>query len=130
MVGIVPQGGQRLIDGNFVNGLAAGYNRNYVANVTARAGGTKALATQIPAGVALVQLDTVATNGDSALLPQALAGTEFKLANSGVATVSLYGKGTDTINDAATANNYDVATNVNVAFFCAVDGQWKAIKSA
>lgn len=121
---------QALQDGVWLRGLANGQNRSYINGLTAHAGGTKAAAFQIPAGVALVQFDTVATSGDSALLPQALAGMEVTVANSGADTLSIYGRGTDTINDVATATNYDVATNVSVRFFCAKDGQWKGIKSA
>lgn len=120
---------QALQDGVWLRGLAAGQNRSYINGLTAHAGGTKAAALQIPAAAALVEFETVATNGDSALLPQALAGTEVKVANSGAATMALYGRGTDTINDAATATNYDLATNVSATFFCAKDGQWKAILS-
>lgn len=132
MVGTAPpvNSRQALQDGRWLRGLANGQNRSAINGLIAHAGGTKAAALQIPAAVSLVQFDTVATNGDSALLPQAKAGTEVCVANSGAATLSLYGRGTDTINDAATATNYDLATNTSARFFCAVDGQWKAIKSA
>lgn len=121
---------QALQDGVWLRGVAGGQNRSYINGLTATAGGTKAAGLQIPAGVALVQFDTVASGSDSALLPNALAGMTFRLANSGASTMSVYGRGTDTINDAATATNYDIATNVSVDFFCAKNGQWKAIKSA
>lgn len=121
---------QALQDGIWLRGLANGYNRSYVNGLTAHAGGTKAAALQIPAAVSLIEFGTVATNGDSALLPQAKAGTEIKVSNAGAASLSLYGKGTDTINGAATANAFSVASNGSATFFCAKDGEWKAILSA
>jgi hypothetical protein len=132
IVGIQPpQGsGPALQDGQWLNGLANGYNRSYINGLTAHAGGTKAAALQIPAAVALVQFDTVTTNGDSALLPQALAGSEVTVISSGAATMSVYGKGADTINNAATATAFSMATNTTARFVCAKDGQWKAILSA
>lgn len=121
---------QQLVDGLWLNGLANGQNRSYVNGITAHAGGTKAAALQLPAAVSLIQVATVASSGDSVLLPQALAGTEFRLANSGANTLYAYGRGTDTVNDVATATEYQLATETSALFFCAIDGQWKAIKSA
>ena len=110
--------------------MANGYNRSYINGLTAHSGGTKAAAYQMPAAVAIIQFDTVAVNGDSALLPQAVAGTDITVISSGVATMSVYGRGTDTINDAATANAFSMATNTTARFVCAKYGQWKAILSA
>jgi hypothetical protein len=131
-VGIQPPlgSGPALQDGQWLNALANGQNRSYINGLTAHSGGTKAAAFQMPAAVQFIQFDTVAVNGDSSLLPQALAGTEVTVISSGVATMSVYGRGTDTINDAATANAYSMATNTTARFVCAKDGQWKAILSA
>lgn len=128
-VGTPPTRGQRqsLVDGVWLLGLANGQNRSFANGLVAHAGGTKDAALQIPAAAGLVQFDTCATNGDSALLPAAVAGTLVLVANSGAASLSLYGKGTDTINDAATANAYSLATNKNALFFCAKDGQWNSL---
>src|SRR6185312_15541308 len=98
--------------------------------LSAKAGGTKAAANQIPAGMEMVSFGTVATNGDSALLPQAVKGTVLFVRNAGAATLSLYGKGTDRINGALTTANYDLLTNTCAVFFCTLDGAWSAIKSA
>lgn len=132
-VGDRPIRGFALPDGTWLRGLADGQNFTYKSGITAHSGGTKAAALQLGAvgGTQLMyQLDTVAVNGDSALLPKAVAGTVCAVRNAGGATLSLYGQGTDTINGAATANNYDLATNVAALFFCAKDGAWSAIKSA
>jgi len=131
-VGIRPNdgGGPALVDQSWLLGLAGGANRNYVNGITAHAGGTKAAAFQLPANVAIIEVETVATNSDSVLLPQAKAGTIVFVYNKGAATLSSYGKGTDTINGAATANAYDLTTGLSALFFCPVDGAWAAIKSA
>lgn len=130
MTGILPNFGFGLIDGSWLRALAGGGNRSYVNGLTAHAGGTKAAAFQIPSGVALVGFGTVATNGDSGLLPTAKAGTKVRVYNAGAATLSLYGKGTDTVNGVATATSYDLTTKQAADFSCDLDGHWSALKSA
>ena len=132
MVGITPPENSRqaLQDGIWLRGLANGQNRGSINKLVAHAGGSKATAFQIPAAVELVSFGTVATTGDSALLPQAKAGTIVMVANNGAQTLDLYGKGTDTVNNVATATAYTLATTVAAIFFCAVDGAWFAVKSA
>lgn len=121
---------QALQDGVWLRALANGQNRSYQTGIVAHAGGTKADAFQLPAGVAMLQLGTVATNGDSVLMPQAAAGTVVLVTNGGAADASIYGRGTDTINGAATANAYTLASGVTALFACLVNGAWVAIKSA
>lgn len=121
---------QALQDGLWLRALANGQNRSFQTGFTAKAGGTKAAAIQLPAAVAMLDLSTVATNGDSALMPQAASGTVVLVTNSGAADASLYGRGTDTINGAATANAYTLASGVSALFFCITGGAWFAIKSA
>lgn len=122
--------GPALQDGDWLNAIAAGQNRNYQNRLVAHAGGTKAAALVLAAGVAMFRFVTVATNGDSALMPAAKAGTIVCVRNDGAATLSIYGKGTDTINSVATATAYSLASDVSSIFFCALDGDWSAVKSA
>jgi hypothetical protein len=131
-VGIRPNdgGGPALVDQSWLLGLAGGANRNNVNGITAHSGGTKAAAFQLPANVALIEVETVAADNDSVLLPQAKAGTVVAVFNAGDHTLGIYGKGTDTINSVATATQYSLATTVAALFFCAKDGAWAAIKSA
>lgn len=117
---------QALQDGLWLNALANGQNRSYQNGIVAHAGGTKAAAFQLPAAVSLIEVDTVATTGDSVLAPEALAGTEFRLYNAGANTLDVYGRGTDTINGAATATAYTIASGVSATFFCATNGSWAA----
>lgn len=127
-VGIAPTkgSGPGLQDGNWLNGLASGQNLSYQNGITAHSGGTKAAAFQLPAGVALFQIDTVAAGGDSVLLPAAVAGTEINVFNNGANTLDIYGRGTDTINKVATATAYLLDAGTSANFFCAKNGAWGA----
>lgn len=129
-VGVKPGSGFRMPDGTWLNGLANGQNRSVQGGFTAHAGGTKAAALQLPAGVSLLSVDTVATNADSVLAPQAKAGVTMCIFNNGAATLDVYGQGTDTINGAATATAYALTAGQAALFFCVADGAWAAIKTA
>lgn len=127
-VGIAPTNGSGpgLQDGQWLLAVAAGGNRSYKNGITATAGGTKAAAFQLPASVQLFEIDTVATNGDSVLMPAAKAGQICMVFNNGAATLDIYGRGTDTINGAATATAFTLATDTCAIFFCAKNGAWGA----
>jgi len=131
-IGIVPPtgSGPALQDGDYLLGLSYGINRNFQNALVAKAGGTKAAAIQLAARIAIFSFKTVVTNGDSALLPEAIAGHTVHVRNAGVATLSLYARGANTINGAAAAANYDLTANQSAYFFCAINGAWSAIKSA
>jgi len=130
MTGIPPTRGFGLPDGNWLLALAGGGNRSFESGIVARAGGTKAAAIQLPSNVALLELGVVATGGDSALMPEAKAGSVVLVRNAGAASADLFGQGTNTINGVATATAYALANGVSALFFCVVDGDWSAIKSA
>ena len=119
-----------LQDGRWLLGVAAGNNRSYQNGITAHAGGTKAAAFQLPAGVQLFEIDTVATNGDSVLMPAAVQGQIVMVFNNGAATLNIYGRGTDTINQSTTATAYTLTAGQTAIFFCAKNGAWGANKTA
>lgn len=121
---------QALPDGIWLRGLANGQNRSYVSGITAHSGGTKAAAFQLPAAVSFIEVDTVAADADSVLAPQATKGSSFALFNASAHTLDVYGRGTDTINLAATATAYALTTGQTALFFCAKDGSWAAVKTA
>lgn len=131
-IGIAPPAGSgpALQDGQWLNALAAGQNRNFQNRLVAHAGGTKAAGLQLAAGVAIFGFATVATGGDSAVLPAAIAGTVIFIRNAGAASMNLYAKGTDKINGVASATAYALSNDVSVIMFCALDGAWSAVKSA
>lgn len=128
-VGIAPTNGSGpgLQDGGWLLGVAAGNNRAYKNGIVAHAGGTKAAAFQLPAGVQIMQVDTTATNGDSVLMPAAVQGQIVMVFNNGAATLDIYGRGTDTINGAATANAHTLATLTAAVFFCGKNGAWAGV---
>lgn len=106
--------------------LQGGLDR--ATGITAKAGGTKAAATPLANSLNLIA--TCATNGDSALLPKAIAGSVALVTNAGAANASLYGLGTDTINGQATANAYSLVAGKTALFVCYATGAWFAILSA
>lgn len=117
-------------DGRWLLGLGNGLNRSFQNGVTAHSGGTKAAAFQLPANVAQFEIDTVAADNDSALLPAAKAGQTVMVFNAGAHTLNLYGRSTDTINLSATATAYSMTTGQCAIFFCCKDGIWGAVKTA
>jgi hypothetical protein len=135
-VGQPPGTGPALQDGIWLNGLAGGTNHVYQYGITAHAGGTQASAFQLPQNVALIQVSTVATTGDSVALPQCVQGSWLMLSNAGANTLDVYGSPTtngltaakDTINATAGTSAYTLATNTNAIFFCPTNGAWAAGK--
>lgn len=100
-----------------------------VDGVAAAAGGGKTNATLLSEVVARVS--TVATAADSVKLPPAEAGLVVCLVN-GHATNSMqvFGSGTDTINDVATATGVAQAAGKAAIYFSPVAGKWYRVLSA
>lgn len=123
--------GKALQDGDALNKLALliGSTQN---NIVAKAGGTKAAATQLTA--AFCHVTTCATNADSVKLPPGYPGLEVIIANSGAADLQVFGSGLDTINGVATATGVTQADPLTALYKC-VDvvagvGKWFRILSA
>ena len=91
-------------------------------NITAFAGGGKAGATVLKTQT--VRVTTVATNGDSVLLPASVAGYELLVINHGANSMQVFGAGTDTIDDIATATGAAQMANSLVIYSCATAGSW------
>lgn len=132
VIGTPPIAGPGLIDGIWLNALAAGQNETYQAGITA-AGTTQATATQLPAGLALIEIDTVpASSGVN--LPPAFAGTEIQVFNSTGTTIKFYPTvannpitaAQDTINGATFLQVTGVGGGTVSAFMCAKNGVWAA----
>ena len=134
----IPATGPGMVDGTWLNVLAGGQNFSYQSGITAKAGGTQALATQLPVGIYLIEVDTVATTGDSVALPQCFQGSSLLIRNAGSGTLYVYGNvannpllstaTADTINAVAGSTAYTLTTNTNAIFFCAKNGAWSAGK--
>ncbi len=123
--------GVRMGDFRSLQDAAGGLqNADSAAALTAKAGGTQALATQLTQG--LNEITVCATNADSAQLPPAVAGARVYVGNSGAADCTVYGKNgrTDTINGTAGATGVNLATTKNAVFFCAIAGKWRMILTA
>lgn len=91
-------------------------------NIVARAGGGQALATQINTQTA--RITTVASIGDSVMLPPSAPGLEMLVINHGANSMQVFGAGTDTIDDQATAAGVAQMANSMVIFTCATAGKW------
>lgn len=98
------------------------YLYNFVAALTAHAGGGQTSALQLIGQQGSVT--TVATQGDSVLLPQALPGQVYDLFNGGANAMQVFGKGTDTINSIATATGVSHGVNVQATYICVAAGNW------
>src|ERR1700690_1717662 len=76
-------------DSAYINGIAAGTNAP-TATLTAHAGGGQAAATPIPTATLMVNLGTVATAGDSIVLPPAIPGLWGFIHNTTGTNANLY----------------------------------------
>jgi hypothetical protein len=136
VTGTAPGTGFQLIDGAWLNALAGGGNYSFQSGITAHAGGTQAACFSLTPGVALYQVDTVASGNDSICLPFAVAGTTVEIANAGANTLAIFAQAgtngltnsTDTINASANSSSYTLAANNNVDCFVAKNGAWKCVK--
>jgi hypothetical protein len=91
-------------------------------NLTAHAGGgqTNGLLITTP----MSRFTTVATAGDSALLPPSYAGLDLILINHGANPMQVFGNGTDQIDDVPTATGVSMMPNSVVWFFCVTPSKW------
>ena len=124
--------GRQLAEGSDLDKLSLMIGGSGVP-LTAHAGGGKALATPITSTNAIV--GTVATAADSVILPQGYAGLRVFVINDGAAAMQVFGAGTDTINDVATATGVSHAQNLAALYVCvsAVPGgaaRWFRLLSA
>lgn len=129
VTGQAPVNGFGPVDGTWLQGLASGQNETYQYGISA-AGTTQATATQLPAGINLMEIDTAAASSGVAL-PPCYQGTEFSIYNNGANTVTFYPNvinnpttsAQDTINNSTSTT---IATHTPIFFFCAKNGNWAA----
>ncbi len=101
-------------------------------NITAHAGGGQTSAQQLYAEVN--RITTVATAGDSVMLPPAVvnqgvtqqAGLTIFIINHGANNMQVYGNGTDTIDDVATATGVTQMPGSATIYTCTTTGKWYA----
>jgi len=108
---------------------ATGGGRSYVT-VTARAGGTRPLATKLPAAVN--RIGTCATAADSVSLPPAAGGQVVYVQNAGAASAQVFADPatSDTINGVAAATGVPLANGKAASYFSPAPGVWFAVLSA
>lgn len=114
-----PDGLAQLLSGFSMGGFL---NESAQDNIVAKASGTQANATQLVAQTSRVA--TVATAGDAILLPASVAGLELLVINHGTNAMQVFGAGTDTIDDVATATGVSQMPNSLVIYTCATAGKW------
>lgn len=95
--------------------------------ITAHAGGGQGSATPL---VAMInRVTTVASAGDSVLLPPSQPGLQIMVVNSTATnSMNVFPSGSDLINSAATS--FAVAATKTCEFYCTNSGQWHTILSA
>ncbi|MCX5495380.1 hypothetical protein OSH11_11730 [Kaistia dalseonensis] len=97
--------------------------------LTAYAGGGQTNALQLAKGVN--RISTVATAADSVKLPASVAGMVVFVINGAASnSMQVFGAGTDTINDVATATGVAQAAGKSAVYICPVAGKWYRVLSA
>jgi hypothetical protein len=137
-IGIRPDKGFSLPDGEWLRQLSNGNNYSFQSGVVAKAGGTQATGTQLSNNQSLIQVDTVATNNDSVVMPFAAAGKSVSIFNNGAATLGIFASPntnpltgtTDVINKTTNPTLYALTSGQTADFSCAKNGTWFACKSA
>src|SRR6516164_3417501 len=90
--------------------------------VVAHAGGGQANAT--PIITQTTRVTTVASPGDSIVLPASQPGLELIIINHGLNPMQVYGLGSDTINDVAAATGVSQMQGSVVIYTCVTAGAW------
>ncbi len=117
------QQGNLHLNGAYLSGDTAGLiYESAVDSITAHAGGGQTNATLLTGQTSRVT--TVATAGDSVMLPVSAPGLEVMVINHGANPMQVYGSGTDTIDDIATATGVSQMQNSLVIYTCTTAGAW------
>src|SRR6266705_22798 len=113
--------GRHLMDGNDINKIG-GMLGSAESGKTATAGGGRP--TAYPIVAANTEFSTVATGGDSCVLPVAYPGLRCAITNSGAASMQVFGNGSDTIQGTAGATGVALANGASAEYRCIVAGNW------
>jgi hypothetical protein len=96
--------------------------------MTAHAGGGQANGTLCASYIN--RFTTVATAGDSALLPKSQPGLEIHVVNAGAASMNVFPQSGDSINGGSANAAVALAAGKSAIYGCAIAGQWHAVLSA
>lgn len=102
--------------------LAGLFAESATDSITAFAGGGQTSATLLT--TELNRVTTVATAADSIKLPASVKGTTIMVVNHAANSMQVFGSGTDTINDVATATGVPHMPNSTVIYSCYTAGAW------
>lgn len=102
--------------------LATLFYESYADNITAHAGGGQASAVLLTSE--LNRIATVATAGDSVLLPPSAPGLTVVTINHGAKAMQVYGSGSDTIDDVAAATGVSQMPGSVCIYMCTTAGNW------
>lgn len=113
-------------NGWFANGLGTGYagsleTQSYVTGITAHAGGGQGSATQLTA--MMNQITTVATTGDSVVLPASAPGLQIAVINNGANSANVFPPSGSTMNGTLNASSALSASAVGI-YFCFSSTGW------
>ena len=111
-----------VFQGNVAFGLGDFILESALDNITASPGGGQSGAFPINAQTSRVV--TVATIGDSIMLPSATAGLELIVINHGLNAMQVFGNSTDRIDDQAPGIGVAQMSNSMVIFTCVTAGNW------
>lgn len=110
-------------------GASGGYPTvTAVDALTAHAGGGQAGATLCAA--VINRFTTVATAGDSGLMPAAKAGMQLTVTNAGANSMNLFPASGEQINQAGANTAFALAAGKTASFTSAANGAWHAVLSA
>jgi hypothetical protein len=123
----LPNGDEALINQQWLYGLSGGLNETYQYGISA-AGSNQAGATQLPSGIALLEIDT-SSSSQGVALPFCYQGTEFSIYNNTANTVTVYPNvannpitaAQDTINN---STSQSLSAHTPYFFGCAKNGVW------
>ena len=118
----------------YANGLGTGYSGSLetmssVNGITAFAGGGQASAAPLTA--MMNRITTIATAGDSVILPVSTAGLQILTINAtAVNALAVFPSGTDAINALAASTAFSLPASKTATFYCVNAGQWHTMLSA
>lgn len=97
-------------------------NESAADGIIAHAGGGQASAT--PLGNEVNRITTVATAGDSVMLPPSAAGLTIIVINASLVPMQVYGFGTDTVDGIATGAGATQMQGSTTIYCCTTPGAW------
>ena len=117
--------GKRLADDDAINNALATPQWQTKSNITALAGGGLSASTPVLT-LGANEVTTVASSGDSVVLPKAVLGAVIFVANAGANSMQVFANGSDTINGTAGATGVSYAAAKRVMFIAVTNGVWIA----